>query len=78
MAAEAARELLRTGFAEMGLYRIFATCLPEKPGSPRVPEKIGMRPEGRRLPNLKIPGEWRDCSMYGILREEWNAGHQNC
>jgi len=71
IAVEAARELLRVGFAEMNLHRMFATCLPENPASARVLEKIGMRKEGFQLKTLKIHGDWRDCFSYAILREEW-------
>jgi RimJ/RimL family protein N-acetyltransferase len=74
IAAEAARELLRIGFSEMHLHRMFATCLPENPASSRVLEKIGMRREGHHRGNLKIHGSWRDCFLYAILREEWALG----
>jgi len=70
---EAARMLLRIGFAEMKLHRIFAMCLPENPASARVLEKIGMRKEGCQRKSLRIHGEWRDCSVYAILRDEWAA-----
>jgi RimJ/RimL family protein N-acetyltransferase len=71
IAAESARSLLRIGFSEMNLHRMFATCLPENPASARVLENIGMRKEGCQVKGLKIHGVWRDCSLYAILREEW-------
>lgn len=46
IAVEAARALLKIGFAEMNLHRMFATGLPENPTFARVLEKIGMRKEG--------------------------------
>jgi len=73
IAAEAARQLLNMGFAEMNLHRIFATCLPENPASARVLEKIGMRKECRQLKALNIHGVWHDCFLYAILREEREA-----
>jgi len=73
IAADSARALLRIGFAEMNLHRMFATCLPENPASSRVLEKIGMRREGYQLKNLKIHGIWHDSSLYAILRQEWEA-----
>jgi len=76
VAAESARALLRIGFSEMNLHRIFATCLPENPASSRVLEKIGMRREGSQLKNVKIHGVWHDSSLYAILREDWEAGMQ--
>ena len=75
IASEAARTLLNIGFAGMNLHRIFATCLPENPASSRVLEKIGMRKEGCQLKHLKIHGTWRDCFLYAILHEEWEAGN---
>jgi len=69
--AEAARALLKIGFTEMNLHRMFATCLPENPASSRVLEKIGMRKECRQSQNLKIHGVWHDCVLYALLREEW-------
>lgn len=69
----AAGELLRIGFSELNLHRIFATCLPENPASSRVLEKAGMRKEGYQLRSLKIHGVWHDCYLYGMLREEWET-----
>lgn len=71
IAAEAARELVRIGFTELKLHRMFATCLPQNPASSRVLEKIGMRKEGYQVKSLKIHGVWHDCFLYAILRDEW-------
>jgi RimJ/RimL family protein N-acetyltransferase len=67
-------QLLRIGFCELNLHRMFATCLPENPASSRVLEKIGMRREGYQAKNLKIHGVWHDSYLYAILRAEWEAG----
>jgi RimJ/RimL family protein N-acetyltransferase len=72
IATQAATQLLRFGFAEMHLHRIWATCLPENPASRRVLEKAGMRQEGFLVKNLKIHGEWRSSFLYAILDEEWH------
>jgi ribosomal-protein-alanine N-acetyltransferase len=72
----AAAQLLRTGFSELNLHRIYASCLPENPASSRVLEKIGMRKEGQHAKNLKIHGVWHDSYLYAMLREEWEAGSQ--
>jgi RimJ/RimL family protein N-acetyltransferase len=66
--------LLDLGFGELGLHRIWATCLPENPASIRVLEKAGMRREGLLSKHLKIHGEWRSCYLYAILDEEWRPG----
>lgn len=70
----AAGQLLRIGFCELNLHRMFATCLPENPASSRVLEKVGMRREGYHAKNLKIHGLWHDSYLYAILRTEWEAG----
>jgi RimJ/RimL family protein N-acetyltransferase len=72
IATRAVKQLLQLGFSEMGLHRIWATCLPENPASARVLEKVGMRKEGFLVKNLKIHGEWRSSFLYAILTEEWS------
>ncbi len=70
---EAAREVLRYGFQEMGLNRIQARYMPKNPASGRVMEKIGMQREGVLRQSLKRFGEIEDAVMYSILRSEYNA-----
>jgi ribosomal-protein-alanine N-acetyltransferase len=71
IATEAAKRLLDFGFGELGLHRIWATCLPENPASARVLEKVGMRKEGFLVKNLKIHGVWKSSFLYAMLAEEW-------
>ena len=73
IANEAVRKLLALGFGDLGLHRMWATCLPENPASARVLEKVGMRREGFLVKNLKIHGEWKSSYLYAMLDEEW--GH---
>ena len=47
--------------------------MPENPASGRVLEKVGMRKEGFLKSHLKIHGEWKDCFLYAMLREEWES-----
>ena len=72
-----AGELVALGFGELQLHRIWATCLPENPASGRVLEKVGMRKEGFLKSHLKIHGEWKDCFLYAMLREEWGSKARN-
>jgi [ribosomal protein S5]-alanine N-acetyltransferase len=74
VATEAARRLLDLGFGELGLHRLWATCLPENPASARVLEKIGMRKEGFLVENLKIHGVWKSSFLYAMLAGEWRSG----
>lgn len=68
---EAVRQLVHHGFDALGLHRIWASCLPENPGSARVLEKLGFRQEGLLRQNLRIHGTWRDSYIYAVLASEW-------
>ena len=72
-AAGAAARLIDIGFADLGLHRVWACCLPENPASARVLERVGMRFEGLRRRNLKIHGEWKDSLLYAIVADEWRG-----
>jgi len=73
-ATEASREMLRYGFEDLGLHRIFASHFKHNPASGRVLKKIGMRYEGCQRQHLLKWGQFVDSELYGILREEWKAG----
>jgi RimJ/RimL family protein N-acetyltransferase len=68
---EAARRIIRFGFEELGMHRIFATCDPENTGSYRVMEKNGMQREGILRENLQIHGRWRNSYSYSMLEQEY-------
>jgi RimJ/RimL family protein N-acetyltransferase len=70
-ATEAARELLRLGFEEMGLHRIWAECDPRNDASIRVMERIGMRREAHHVDAMWLKGEWVGSMIYAILEDEW-------
>jgi [ribosomal protein S5]-alanine N-acetyltransferase len=70
-ATEAAREVLRFGFEELGLNRIFASYLVRNPASGRVMQKLGMQFEGRLRQHVRKWGSFEDLELYGILRKEW-------
>ncbi len=73
-ATEAAREMLRLGFAVMGLHRIVASADARNAASIRVMEHLGMRLEARFRENELIRGEWTDEVVYAMLEHEWRAG----
>jgi RimJ/RimL family protein N-acetyltransferase len=73
-ATEAARALLRFGFKELALHRVYATCDVLNVASARVLEKIGMQREGRLREHMWIKGQWRDSFLYAILEREWSEG----
>jgi ribosomal-protein-alanine N-acetyltransferase len=70
---EAARALLRFGFGELGLHRIWALCDVQNARSARVLEKIGMQREACMKQDAWMHGRWRDTYLYAVLENEWHA-----
>jgi ribosomal-protein-alanine N-acetyltransferase len=73
-ATEAGRAVVRHGFETCGLRRITAGHFTRNPASGRVLQKIGMTHEGRLRRHFKRWNVFEDCEIYGILREELEAG----
>ncbi|MGN6184659.1 MAG: GNAT family N-acetyltransferase [Thermoanaerobaculia bacterium] len=69
--SEAARELVRHGFEDLGLRRIFAGCFKRNVASARVMEKAGLTYEGMLRHHMMKWGEPQDVTFYGVLRDEW-------
>ncbi len=74
LATEAARELLRLAFDELGLHRVTARCDPRNIPSYRVMERLGMRREAHLIENELFKGEWSDEYVYAMLDREWRRG----
>ena len=70
-ASEAGRAVVRYGFEELGLNRIYAEVFSRNPASARVLQKIGMRHEGTHRAHIVKWGEAVDVEMYGVVRGEW-------
>ena len=70
-ATEAATAVLRFGFAQLKLHRIWANVIAENEASQRVLEKIGMQCEGKLRENQWMKDRWWDTLLYGILEQEW-------
>lgn len=70
-ATEAARAILRFGFSELNMQRIWAECLADNVGSARVLEKLGMRLEARELKKEFIKNAWRDYLIFAIDAPHW-------
>jgi len=70
---EAAREVVRYGFEELGLHRIHAMHLSRNPASGRVMKNIGMRHEGRHREHVKKWDKFEDLEIYGLLKDEFKA-----
>lgn len=72
-ATEAAREILRYGFEDLRLHRIFASHFKHNPASGRILKKLGMRYEGCQREHLRKWDQFVDSELYGILRPEWES-----
>lgn len=73
-ASEASEALLKFGFKELYLYRIYATCRPDNIGSAKVMENIGMKYEGHLRGHMRHKGNWKDSFQYSILSHEYAGG----
>lgn len=71
LGTQMARELIRFGFEELNLRRIYATCDGENYGSYRIMERNGMRKEAHFIKKRKCGESWHDEFLYAILKEEW-------
>jgi RimJ/RimL family protein N-acetyltransferase len=69
-ATEAARSIITFGFKELGLHRIWASCLLENRASARVLQKLGMQQEGLLRENRHFKGRWWDTLIFAILAQE--------
>lgn len=76
-ATEVARTLVRAGFEQLGVGRIFATCDVDNVGSMRILEKAGLRREALLEKHKEAKGRWWDSYLYAITRAEWehNGSH---
>ncbi|MBF8194013.1 GNAT family N-acetyltransferase [Nonomuraea sp. K274] len=69
VATEAAREVLRFGFAEVGLDRIISICHVDHHASARVMTKLGMRQERETV----VPSHGQPVRVLAITRGEYAA-----
>ncbi len=68
---EAAGAVIRFGFEQLGLNRIFAHHFARNPASGRVMQKLGMAHEGRLPQHVKKGDAFEDLELYGIVRETY-------
>ena len=73
-ATEAAREMLRYGFEDLGLHRIHASHFKHNPASGRILVKLGMHYEGCQRQHIRKWDQFVDLELYGVLRPEWESG----
>jgi RimJ/RimL family protein N-acetyltransferase len=76
LGAATVRLLLRLGFDELGLYRLWGARSPENVVSARLMTALGMVEEGRIRGHIRVRGRWRDSVVHSILADEWQADQQ--
>lgn len=67
---QVARALVRFGFDELGLHRIWATCHSENTPSARVLANAGLQYEARLRAHRFQRGAWRDSLLFAILETD--------
>jgi ribosomal-protein-alanine N-acetyltransferase len=72
-ASEAAVEILRFGFEELELNKIYAVHLVRNPASGPVMQKAGMRYEGTLRQHVRKWGAFEDLALYGLLATDWRS-----
>jgi RimJ/RimL family protein N-acetyltransferase len=72
-ATEAARAIVRFGFTELGVHRIWSYCVADNLGSAHVLEKLGMQLEGRLRERDFYKDRWWDTLVFGLLDREWDG-----
>ena len=70
---EAARAMMRYGFATVGLNRIQAMHFPRNPASGKVMRKLGMIREGLLRQYVSNRGTPEDVEMYSMLRTKFET-----
>lgn len=70
LASTAAKRMLRFGFEELQLHRIYGTCDPNNEASAKLMLRLGMQQEGRLRENLWAKDHWRDSLLFSILAHE--------
>jgi RimJ/RimL family protein N-acetyltransferase len=73
-ASEAAAEMLRISFEDLGLRRVIAQCFADNVASWKLMEKLGMRREDHAVQeSLHRTRGWLDGFRDAILADEWRA-----
>ena len=69
---ERLRAIVRFGFEQLGLNRIYARIIADNHESVRLLERLGFQREGTfRKHSWEDDGTFHDSAMYGLLREEF-------
>lgn len=76
-AVDAARILLKYGFWERRYQKCNSACLHVNEASIRLHQRLGFLEEGRQRRVTFFNGQYYDSILFGMLREEFDAQHEN-
>lgn len=71
--SEALKPILRVGFADLGLNRLYAYHMQRNPGSGKVLQKNGFLREGILRQRVRKWGVFENTVLWAILREDWEV-----
>jgi len=71
LCTEAGQAVLKYGFEDLGLNRIFASHFSRNLASGRVMVKLGMQHEGCLKQHIRRWDRYEDMVFYGILADDW-------
>ena len=71
LTTESLKLMLKFGFRELKLERIYAKVMHPNTMSAKLLEKNDFKLEGRLRKNTLKDGKWMDDLIYGLLEEEW-------
>jgi RimJ/RimL family protein N-acetyltransferase len=69
----ATRAMMRHGFLDLNLHRIYVSILTQNVGSVRMCEKAGFKAEGIIRDGAYKNGRYHDLTLMGALKHEWQA-----
>ena len=75
VAADATRLLLKKGFAEIGLHRIYLTVLADNIAAIKLYEKCGFTYEGELRDHIYKNGQYVSWKLYGMLEDEYGKNN---
>lgn len=70
-AEEAMFALLKFGFVNQKLHRVYAETIDENKPALRLCKKFGMREEARFIENRYFKGKWWSTVVMAMLKPEW-------
>ena len=77
-ASEILQALLKFGFTDLALHRVFAKCDELNHASAHVLEKGGLTYEGTLREHVWLRDHWRSTRYYGMLAAEYSEEKRSC